>query len=97
MELGKFLKQRDIIYTLCAASISAQIVIIADALTSSCIVPILNKTSYHINDTQKTEKKIENFVVDMGGAKIELGKIFISIMRLIIVIIILYTIYYLMY
>lgn len=90
MELGKFLKQRDIIYTLCAASISAQIVIIADALTSSCIIPIMNRQS-------STERTVENFVVDMGGAKIELGKIIIAIIRLIIVMLILYTAYYFMY
>jgi len=89
MDLGRFLKQRDIIYTLCAASISAQIILIAETITNSCIMPIINK-----NNENNT---VESFVVSVRGAKIEMGKILIVTIRLIIVSIILYLIYYLTY
>lgn len=89
MELGQFLKQRDVIYTLCAASLSSQIVLIADLVTNSLIMPLINKN----ND----DKKIENFVVNLKGAKMEIGKLLIAIIRVLIVVIILYVIYYLTY
>lgn len=90
MELGKFLKQRDIIYTLCAAALSTQIVLIADLLTTSCIMPIINKNS-------RKDKTVENFVVSFRGAKIEAGKLLIAIIRFIVVALLLYLVYYLTY
>lgn len=90
MELGRFLKQRDIIYTLCAASISTQIVLIADLITNSCVMPLINRNSEY-------EKQVENFSIRMHGAKIELGKLFVAIVRLLIVTLLLYLIYYLTY
>lgn len=89
MELGQFLKQRDVIYTLCAASISTQIVLVADLITNSCIMPIIDKNH--------NDKKIENFTLNVKGAKIELGKLLIAIVRILIIILILYIIYYLTY
>lgn len=85
MDLGKFLKQRDIIYTLCAAAISTQIVLIAELITYSFIMPFINM---HTED-----KTVENFVVNVNGAKIELGKLLVAIIRLAIVVLILYLIY----
>ena len=90
MDLSKFLKQRDIIYTLCAASISTQIVIIADLLTTSCIIPMINKNSHESNT-------VENFIVNINGAKMEVGKLLVAIIRLIIVAAMLYLIYFLTY
>lgn len=87
MELGKFLKQRDIIFTLCAATISTQIVMFADLLTNSCIIPFINKNATNKNN-------VENFVVDLKGAKIEAGKIMVAFIRFAIILIILYMIYY---
>lgn len=89
MDLGKFLKQRDIMYTLCAVALSSQIVVFADLLTNSCMIPIINKNSSNNN--------VENFIVNLGGAKIEVGKFFIAILRLIIIVMILYLIYYITY
>lgn len=90
MDLGKFLKQRDIIYTLCAASISTQIVIIADLITSSIIMPLIDR---NVN----TGDNIENFYVQVNGAKMEIGKMLVALIRLGIVSIMLYSIYYLTY
>jgi len=90
MNLGNFLKQRDIIYTLCAASISTQIVLIADLITTSFVMPI-------INNNTPPDNTVEKFVVDFKGSKIEAGKLLIAVIRLIIVISILYFIYYLTY
>lgn len=87
MDLGRFLKQRDIIYTLCAAALSTQIVLIADLITTSFIVPVINKTNH------KPTIAVENFTVDLKGAKIEVGKFLIAIIRLLIIIVILYLIY----
>lgn len=87
MDLGRFLKQRDIIYTLCAASISTQIVLIADLVTTSCIIPLINNDS----------NNVENFIVNINGAKMELGKLLVAIIRLLIVASLLYMIYYLTY
>ena len=89
MDLGRFLRQRDVIYTLCAASISTQIVIIADLVTQSCVLPFFDKK------TTDGSSSVESFAVDVRGAKIELGKLFIAIIRLIIVTVILFLIYYL--
>lgn len=91
MDLGNFLKQRDIIYTLCAASISTQIVLIADLITTSCVMPFIDKNKIG------NEHTIEQFTVKFGEAHIGLGKIFVAIIRLIIVIIILYLVYSLTY
>ena len=90
MDLGKFLKQRDIIYTLCAASISTQIVLIAELITYSFIMPIIN---HRTNEGDN----VENFIVQINGAKIEVGKLLVAIIRLSIVALILYLIYYLTY
>lgn len=100
MDLGKFLKQRDIIYTLCAATISTQIIIMSDILTNSFIMPLLNNNGMpsQINDKSNNSfnsDNIENFTVDIKGAKMEMGKLFIALIRLIIIFIILYIIYYL--
>lgn len=84
MDLKNFLKQRDILYTLCAASISSQIVLIADVLTSSFIVPVMNKNA---------QQRIENFSIDMKGIKIELGKLIIAIIRLMIVLLTLFILF----
>lgn len=89
MDLGKFLKQRDIMYTLCAVALSSQIVVFADLITNSCMIPIINKNSSNNN--------VENFIINLGGAKIEVGKFFIAVMRLIIIVAILYLIYYVTY
>lgn len=88
MELARFLKQRDVIYTLCAASVSTQLVIIADLLTTSIVVPIINN---HKGDD------IETFKVNVNGADIEIGKILVACIRFIIVVILLYMIFRLMY
>lgn len=90
MELGKFLKQRDIMFSLCAASISAQIVMIADLLTLSCIIPIINKHTHR-------KESVEHFTIDFRGAKIEAGKILVAIIRFILVALILLLIYRLIY
>ena len=88
--LHTFLKQRDIIFTLCAATIATQIVMFADLLTNSCVMPIINKDAAN-------ENTVEKFVVDLKGAKIELGKILVAIIRFTIVALLLYIIYYLLY
>jgi hypothetical protein len=88
MDLGKFLKQRDIIYTLCAVALSSQIVVFADLLTTTCIIPIINKDSHN---------NVENFIVNLRGAKIEVGKFFIAVLRLIFIVAILYIVYYITY
>lgn len=90
VELHTFLKQRDVIFTLCAAVIATQIVMFGELLTNSCVVPIINKHTPHPHT-------IENFIVDLNGAKIEVGKILIAIIRFSIVAILLYFIYYIMY
>lgn len=90
MELGKFLKQRDMFFFLCVSAISTQLVIIADLLTMSCIVPIMNKN----NDE---EDKVENFVVNIAGAKVGIGKMFVALIRLLIIIMIIYILYYIFY
>lgn len=87
MELGRFLKQRDIIYALCAAALSTQIVLIADLVTNSLIIPFVNK-----NHTQT----VETFTVSLHGAKIELGKLFIAVIRLLVIILILYVVYHIL-
>lgn len=91
MEIGKFLKQRDIIYTLCAAALSTQIIAIADILTTSVIVPIINNSG-----TTEVEP-MEKFIVDLKGIRFEIGKILICIIRLFVVIIMLYVIYHVVY
>lgn len=89
MDLGQFLKQRDIMYTFCAVALSSQIVVFADIITNSCIIPIINK---NLNNND-----VENFIVNLGGAKIEVGKFFIAVIRLLVIVAILYLIYYVTY
>lgn len=86
MDLSKFLRQRDIIGTLCAATLSSQLVVFADLITTSCIIPIINK-----NGT------VEKFCIDIRGAKIEIGKILFSLIRFCIILIMLGIIYYNMF
>jgi hypothetical protein len=83
MDLTKFLRQRDIIGTLCAATLSSQLVVFADLLTTSCIIPIINQN-----------KRIENYHVRVGGNKVEIGKILISLIRFCVILIMLSVIYY---
>lgn len=90
VELHTFLKQRDIIFTLCAAVIATQIVMFGELITNSCVVPMINKHS-------PDHTKVENFTINFNGAKLEFGKIFIAIIRLLIIAILLYSVYYLMY
>jgi large-conductance mechanosensitive channel len=90
MDLGRFLKQRDIIYTMCAISITTQLILVAEIITNSFILPVINRNTVDDN-------KIENFVVQLKGAKIELGKLLAIIIRMIVIASILYLIYYLTY
>ena len=90
MELGKFLKQRDIFFFLCVSVISTQFVVLADILTLSCIVPLINKNN-------KEHSTIENFKLDVKGAHLEVGKVLISLIRILVIIIVIYLLYYLLY
>lgn len=83
MDITKFLRQRDIIGTLCAATLSSQLVVFADLLTTSCIIPIINQN-----------KRMENYHIRMGNGKIEIGKILISLVRFCIILVMLSVIYY---
>ena len=90
MDLVRFLKQREIIYTLCAAALSTQIIGIADSIVTTIIVPCLNR------DVDNNHA-IENFTINVRGARIEFGKILIALIRVVVVILLLYLIYFIIY
>ena len=59
VELHTFLKQRDVIFTLCAAGIIAtQIVTFGELLTNSCVVPIINKHTPHPHTISNTMSQV---------------------------------------
>ena len=90
MELGKFLKQRDIFFFLCVSVISTQFVVFADVLTLSCIVPL-------INNKRKEKVGIEDFKLTVGRTNMELGKVVVAAVRILIIAIVIYLLYYLLY
>jgi len=90
MELARFLKQRDIIFIICAGSISTQVVAIADLITTSFVVPV-------INNFRDKEEGYENASLTIKGIRVEHGKFMIAIIRLLILVVLLYLLFTLMY
>ena len=90
MELGSFLKQRDIIFTLCAAALSSQIVSIADLLATTCFVPFYGDYN---SDEEHSQKNIEKFFVKVNGSVIDMSKIILALIRLLFISIILFCIF----
>lgn len=90
MELARFLKQRDIIFIICAGTITTQIVALSELLTTSFIVPV-------INNYRKSSETFETATVTIHGVKMEHGKFVIAFIRLIILLSILCLLYWCIY
>lgn len=91
MELFSFIKNNNVLYTICAASLSTQVVGVADTLVNNVIVPVMDM------NVIKEEDKTEHMTVRLGNLTINHGKIIIMILRIIIIVFILYIIYKLVY
>jgi hypothetical protein len=108
MDLGKYLKNRDFIFFLCTGAFATQVILISDVITTSIIIPIIDKKFFN-NSIQKnnvenlkniglinnpnSEIKNISLIVEKNNIKFDIGKIIHAILRLIIVIIILRIIY----
>lgn len=90
MELARLLKQRDIIFIVCAGTITTQVVALAELLTTSFIVPI-------INGYRNTSETFENASMTVRGVKVEHGKFVVALIRVILMILLLVMLYKCLY
>lgn len=85
MALIEFIKLHSVLTTICAATLSTQVVSLADVLTNNIVVPII--------DHKNNDHKIEGMSANIGGVSIGYGKLLIVLIKIIIVLILLYIIF----
>lgn len=91
MELFGFIGTQSVLHTICAATISTQVVSLADALTNSIIVPVID------NNVDFDDDKIEHMNVSIGGVNLGFGKLLIVLIRIIVLLLLLYLVYHIIY
>lgn len=77
------LRQTKVLNTLIAASLASQIALAGDIITSSCILPIINK-----------KKTVDKMNINCGDFCIDFGKVVILLIRIAVVFLLLYAITY---
>lgn len=79
----QFLKTHNVFSTVIAAVLSDRIAELTDIFVNSIIMPIINRDTNR--DGVRDVKVLEDKILYIDGAKIEIGKFFVAIIKFIIV------------
>ena len=108
MELKNYLKNRDFAFFLCTGSIATHIILISDVITTSIILPIIDRYLFNdklikhnvenlINEPLTTGSPFEikniSYIVKKNNIDYDIGKIIHVSLRLMITILILTILY----
>ena len=88
----KFLKKNDILSLSIAAVFSGHINELINSIVNNLLIPIINRDAD--NDGKKDIKKIENIEFKLFKIRFTIGKLFVDILKFVLVTMVIYSIIY---